>query len=231
MLVASGTIAPEYRLAREHPYPAALEDAHAVFAALRATSESHPIVVAGDSAGGHLALALQLAVRDRSEPGAAAAILISPWLDFAARRPSCRAHDRYDYGQTSFLLRHAHDVAAGRALEDPALSLIDADLRGLPPLSVHVGGAERLRDEGVKLVERAQSAGVEAVLELAEDMPHNPPVLADFHPEARRALERVVEQLMAHLPARAPSDDRSATRAVGGAALAPSSLSGGASGR
>jgi epsilon-lactone hydrolase len=179
----------DYRLAPEHPYPAALEDALAAFDALlvggRRASE---IVLAGDSAGGNLALCLQLALRARGGQQARAAVLYSPWVDLSASRPSCRAADAWDYGHTSFLLQHAHDFAGAVSLSDVRVSPLHAKLEGLAPLFVVVGGAERLFDEGVELVERARAAGVRAELCVAPDMPHNPPALADFHRSAAQAF-------------------------------------------
>jgi acetyl esterase/lipase len=185
-------VAPEYRLAPEHPYPAALEDALAVFAALSTSVPADEIVLVGDSAGGNLALALQLALRDRGCAQARAAILISPWLELSAKKPSCRNNDRYDYGQTSFLLRHARDFAGALALDDPRISLLNAELASLNPVVVQVGGAERLYDEGVEFVDRARRAGVDATLDIAPEMPHLAPALADFHPAAKAALESVI---------------------------------------
>lgn len=187
-------LGPEYRLAPEHPYPAALEDALWVYRSLleRGISASD-IVLAGDSAGGNLALALQLALRDEHLPQARALALVSPWLDLTASQPSCRAHDVFDYGQTSFLLKHARDFAQSVPLDDPRVSLLHADLRGLAPLLVLVGGAERLLDEGVEFATLATRAGVRAELEVAPDMPHNPPVLADYHPSAKAALDRLAQ--------------------------------------
>jgi len=191
LALASGVpvVGIDYRLAPEHPYPAALEDALAAFDAL-VTSGTNPsrIAVAGDSAGGNLALALQLALRDRGSAQARAALLISPWLDLTGSRASCREADAIDYGQTWFLLQHARDFAGQLALSDPRLSLIDANLTGLSPLLLMVGGAERLFDEGKELVDKARHAGIDAQVHVAADMPHNPPALVDFHPNAAACM-------------------------------------------
>lgn len=184
----ASVIGVEYRLAPEHPYPAALEDALAAFDALLARgAQESDIVVCGDSAGGNLALCLQLALRDRGSPQARAAVLFSPWLDLSASRPSCRANDSLDYGQTSFLLKQAHDFAGGIALVDPRVSPLFARLEGLAPLFILAGGGERLLDEATELAGLARQAGVAVELLIAADMPHNPPALADFHPSAQQA--------------------------------------------
>ncbi|HET9929244.1 MAG TPA: alpha/beta hydrolase [Polyangiaceae bacterium] len=199
-------VAPNYRLAPEHPYPAALEDALAVFAELAQRTAPSEIVLMGDSAGGNLALVLQIALRDRArargdakagaddhrQAQAKASILISPWLDLSASLPSCRKNDRYDYGQTEFLLRHARDFAGQVALDDARVSPLYADLGGLAPVVVLVGGAERLHDEAIAFVDRARSAGVRVALDVAPEMPHLAPALADFHPAAKRALETLI---------------------------------------
>lgn len=181
----------DYRLAPEHPYPAALEDALAAFDGLLASGlQPREIVLAGDSAGGNLALCLQLALREREREQARAAVLYSPWVDLTASRSSCRAGDALDYGQTSFLLQHARDFAGAVPLTDARVSPLEAKLAGLAPLFVVAGGAERLFDECAELVERARQAGVQAELCVAPDMPHNPPALADFHPHAAQAFAR-----------------------------------------
>lgn len=196
------TFAIDYRLAPEHPYPAALEDALAAFEGL-VTSGVAPaqIVVAGDSAGGNLALVVQLARRDRGLPQAGAAVLFSPWLDLTASRASCRANDSVDWGSREMLLRHARDFTGGIPLDDPRVSPLGAELAGLAPLLLVVGDAERLFDEGVELAARARAAGVDATLEVLGEMPHNGPLFADYHPEGRRGLERAGAFIASRLPA------------------------------
>lgn len=169
---------------------------HEVYRALLARGlAASDVVLAGDSAGGNLALALQLALRDERIPQARALALVSPWLDLTASQPSCRANDAYDYGQTSFLLKHARDFAQAVPLDDSRVSLLHADLRGLAPLLVSIGGAERLHDEAVEFVARATRVGVRAELAVAPDMPHNPPILADYHPAAKASLERLAQYI------------------------------------
>lgn len=193
-------IGPEYRLAPEHPYPAALEDALHVYNGIRADGlAAHEIVLAGDSAGGNLALALQLRLRDSGNEQARALALVSPWLDLTASRPSVRRNEQFDYGNTSFLLPQARAFAGSISLDDPRLSLIDARLDGLAPLLVLVGDAELLFDEGVELVQRAKGAGVTAELHVAPDMPHNAPVLADYHLTAQAARDYLASYVTAQL--------------------------------
>ncbi len=194
------TLGIDYRLAPEHAYPAALEDTLAVIEELvRRGTPASELVLVGDSAGANLALAVQIALRERGLGQAHAAALISPWLELNASFASCRVNDAYDYGQTSFLLPHAHVFAGALPLDDPRISPLHADLTGLSPLFVQVGSAERLFDEGVELVLRAEHAGVSATLDVAREMPHNPPVLAALHPEAARALRALVDFASHHL--------------------------------
>ncbi|MFO0549049.1 MAG: alpha/beta hydrolase [Polyangiaceae bacterium] len=194
-------LALDYRLAPEHPYPAALEDVLAVLTALEARGEDLArVVIAGDSAGGNLALVAQLARRDRGKKQCGRAVLISPWLDLTSSRPSARANDACDYGQTSFLLRHARDFAGSVELADPRVSPINAELAGLAPVRVIAGTAERLFDESCEFVERARAKGVDVAIHQAVDMPHNPPVLAVYHAEAARALDETARFISEGLP-------------------------------
>jgi monoterpene epsilon-lactone hydrolase len=208
LAIATGVraFAANYRLAPEHPYPAALDDALAVLDGMARTIRPERIVVIGDSAGGNLALVLQLTRRDRGLPQAAALALISPWLDLTASRPSCRANDAVDYGSSEMLLGHAQAFAGPVALDDPRVSPIGARLEGLAPIFLQVGDAERLRDEGIELANRARAAGVHVTLDVLRDMPHNGPILAAYHAEGARGLANIAAFGSRHLAGGARAD-------------------------
>jgi epsilon-lactone hydrolase len=163
---------PAYRLAPEHPFPAALDD---VFRAYQAILDavSGPIVLAGDSAGGGLVVSLMLRARDAGLPLPKAAALFSPWTDLAATGKSTRENEASDALFTRRLIVMGGRMVAGAAnVRDPLLSPLYADLSGLPPLIVHAGRDEALRDDSTRLVERARAVGVEAEVELWPDVPH-----------------------------------------------------------
>lgn len=203
---ASGmrTFAPNYRLAPEHPYPAQLEDALAVYDALRARDiPANRIVLAGESAGGNLALVTALALRDRGDPLPAAAAVFSPWSDLSASQASMDENAPYDYGSKEMLLGQAKQFAGELALDDPRVSPLYADLGGLPPLRIHAGEAELLFDECKALAERAREAGVDVTFEPMPDMPHAVELLAQLCPEGAAAIEQAGEWLKARaMPAK-----------------------------
>jgi epsilon-lactone hydrolase len=185
-------VGAEYRLAPEHPYPAQLEDALAAFEGLVESGVTPDrIVVAGDSAGGNLALAAQIALRDRGGPQARAAVLISPWADLEMPGASFVDNDPYDYGTREVLVQQAQLLAGEVPVGDPRLSPVRARLDGLSPVFLCVGEAEIPRDDILALGRALTTAGVDVTLHVAKDMPHNAPVFAAYHPEGLAALEAI----------------------------------------
>lgn len=184
-------LAPDYRLAPEHPYPAQLEDALATFEWLLAQVPASRVTVAGESAGGNLVVALLLALRDRGLALPAGGAPLSAWLDLESTRPSIATNAATDYGEREMLLAQARLFAGEVPLSDPRVSPISADLHGLPPLFIHVGDAERLLDENVELAERVRQAGGMAEVDRVPHHPHAPLFFAEWSPEAKASVDRL----------------------------------------
>jgi acetyl esterase/lipase len=174
----------EYRLAPEHIWPAQLEDAVAACRELQGS----PLVLVGDSAGGHLA------VKTAAHVEAKALVLLSPWVDMGMPGRSFEQNEGYDWGTRQVLLRHARAVAGEAALS--SLALADRPLGALPPTLVSAGGAEVLHDDIVAFFERLRAAGVDCVLQVAEDMPHDPLLFEAYHPAAKRAFDAAVSFIL-----------------------------------
>lgn len=190
----------DYRLAPECPFPAAVDDALAGYRWLLEQGVApERIVIAGESAGGGLALATMLAARDADLPLPAGAALMSPWTDLTGL--SATAITRADVDP---MLVGAHIGEGGRRyLRDadprhPLASPLYADLQGLPPLLIHVGDCEVLLDDSRKLAERARQAGVAVTLRVWDGMFHAFPIFA-FLPEAREAIEEMAEFVTARV--------------------------------
>lgn len=193
-------LAVDYRLAPEHPWPAALEDARTVWRWLVDHHvESRHIVVCGESAGGNLALATLQALRDSGAPLPAGAALVSPWLDLAASAASYERNADSDWGSREMLLAQARAYAGSLPLDDPRVSPGRGDPRRLPPLLVQCGSAELLFDECVEFATRAREAGVDVVLEVLPEMPHAAPLFGDLVREGARGRFDIARFVRARL--------------------------------
>ena len=163
-----------YRLAPEHPFPAAVEDALTAYRWLIAGgTHARQTVISGDSSGGGLALAALVALRDAGDPLPGAAVVISPWTDLDLGGESLRSRAAVDVMLTPDGAREAADwYFAGQDARHPYASPLYADLRGLPPVLIQAGDAEILRDDSVRFAAAAQAAGVDVTLEIWAEMPH-----------------------------------------------------------
>ncbi|WP_157636109.1 alpha/beta hydrolase fold domain-containing protein, partial [Burkholderia ubonensis] len=151
----------DYRLAPEHPFPAALDDALAAYRHLVAAgTPPESIVFGGDSAGGGLALAALVALRDAGDPLPAGAVLFSPWTDLAATGDTLRSHDGLDPMFAAAALPKAAKLYLGdESATHPYASPLYADLTGLPPLFIQAGSTEVLLDDSRRVADNAKAAG------------------------------------------------------------------------
>ncbi len=187
--VGGWTLTPEYRLAPEQPFPAALDDVVACYRWLLANFPHSPIVLFGECAGGGLALALALRIRDWGERLPSAIHVVSPLLDLGIRDGSINADTRRDpWFNRITLTQLAACYVQDADLANPLLSPIDGDLHGLPPLLVHAASDEAIFPGARTLAERAAAAGVRSQLLAVDDSVHSF-VLFPFLPEATAALE------------------------------------------
>ena len=203
--------AADYRLAPEHKFPAAVDDAMAVWRALRAEVDG-PIFVAGNSAGGGLSLALMLNLRAHGERLPDAACLFSPWTDLTCTSDSMRGNsDRDPMLNIDGLRMLASAYAGGADFQTPLISPLYGDLAGLPPTIAFVGDTEILLNNSTRVAERAQAAGVNFELRTYRDMPHVWPFLNVILPEGRKALDEAAAFLLAARGLAAPPQSATAT--------------------
>jgi epsilon-lactone hydrolase len=193
-------VSVNYRLAPEHPFPAALDDATAAVLALYASGVSHhQLAVCGDSAGGGLALSLLLRLRDTGAPLPACAVLFSPWTDLAATGASLYRNDRSDpLFHGSCIAHDARHYLAGEDPRNPGASPLYADLAGLPPLLIQVSRTEILLDDSLRLARKAKLSGVDVRCQVWTDLPHVWQLHCGLIPEAKTALrsagQHIIEQ-------------------------------------
>jgi epsilon-lactone hydrolase len=190
----------DYRLAPEHPWPAALEDLRAVWQSAQAEYAPKQVVFAGDSAGANLALALLLELRDRREALPAGALLLSPWVDLASTSASFEINAEIDIVFRDAMLRSAADYAASGDPSRPSLSPLRAELAGLPPLYLQAGGAEVLRGDAEALAARARAAGVPAALDVFDDQVHDFQTFGALSRTSLDAIARAGEAVQVFAP-------------------------------
>lgn len=192
-----------FRLAPEHPYPAALDDALAAWQYLRdAGLAAGNIALAGDSAGGGLSLALMQRLRAAGDPLPGCAWLVSPWVDLAMTGASLAEKDAVDpLIHAPYLQDLAEAYLAGHDPLDPLVSPLYADLSGLPPVLVQVGSDETLLDDSVRIARRLGAAGVAVTLQVWPRMIHAFPLWAARLPEGRHALDAAARFLSENAPA------------------------------
>jgi monoterpene epsilon-lactone hydrolase len=199
----------DYRLAPEHPYPAAVDDARAAYAGLLEQGiDPRQIVLAGESAGGGLAVATLLASRDAGLPLPSCAFLMSPYADLTLSGETLDDRQSLDPILTPEGLRvRAPEYLAGADATDPLISPIFGDLTGLPPLLIQVGSHEILLSDAIRLAERAATSDVAITLDVTPGVPHVFQGFAGLLDEAAAALDRASNFMKTQLgpPSRAQS--------------------------
>ncbi len=194
------TLQFDYRLAPEHPFPAALDDAMKAYRWLLAEGYMpENIIIMGESAGGGLCLALLLAIQEQNLLLPAAAVALSPWTDLKCTGDSYQTKARLCLSPmgswTVFSRYYVGDNDPG----NPGISPLYGDLHGLPPLLIITGDDEVLRDDSIRFAEKAQQAGVDTTLRVGEGMVHCYPLLAPFFPEATEAMAEICAFINTHL--------------------------------
>jgi acetyl esterase/lipase len=193
----------DYRLAPEHPYPAAVADAQDAYQGLLEQGvDAGQIALAGESAGGGLAVATLLALRDADIPLPSCAFLMSPYADLTLSGDSIADREAVDRTLTPAGLRlRILDYVAGADASDPLISPVFADLTGLPPLLIQVGSNEILLSDALRLAERAAMADVTVTLDVTDSVPHVFQAFAAMLDEADAALDRASTFLRTNLAA------------------------------
>ncbi len=182
---------PDYRLAPEHPFPAALEDALLAWRHLQTLGRPGPLLVAGDSAGGGLALSLILRLRQSGEGSPDGAVLLSPWTDLSGSAGA--EHHRDLWLTREHLRRWARHYIGQADPRDPLISPSFADVSGLPPLLVLAGENELLAEDARRLVDGARANGADAKLLVGKAMQHDWPLTLPWLAESRRAWREITD--------------------------------------
>jgi acetyl esterase/lipase len=190
----------EYRLAPEHPFPAALEDSVTVYQWLLNTGfKPENIIIAGESAGGGLCLATLLALKERNIQLPKAAVSISPWTDLTCSGDSYSTKNKMSLAPMNSWFVFGNHYAGSSRKDMPLISPLFGDLKGLPPILINSGTDDELYDDGERFYFKAKEAGVEIIFRKGERMVHCYPLLAPFFPEATDAMKEIVDFIRLHL--------------------------------
>lgn len=192
----------QHRLAPEHPYPAALDDMLAGYGWLLEQGISpENIMIVGESAGGGLALATLLAIRDKGLPLPAGGVALSPWTDLALTGESHRTKAKVCLSPKGMAEVCTKYYIGDHDPRDPWISPLYGDLHDLPPLLIYVGEYETLLDDSTRFAAKAEAAGVDVTLRVGDGMIHCYPLLAPLFPEATQALEEICTFIKTHISA------------------------------
>lgn len=191
-------VTPDYRLAPEHPFPAALDDAEAVWHALIEEGFTPgQIAIAGDSAGGGLAIALAMRLRDSNQTPLSSLTVFSPWVDLT--QESLYAPECEPVLQAGWVAKAAKLYASQESLRHPMLSPIFGDFEGLPPLLIQVGSQEILLNDAERLADAAKKAGIKTQLEVFNNLWHVFQIHSGQLEKATAAVQTAGKHIMAHL--------------------------------
>jgi monoterpene epsilon-lactone hydrolase len=188
----ANALAIDYRLAPEHKFPAQIEDSVGAYRfLLKEGVDPKRLVIGGDSAGGGLAIATLVKLRDDGLPLPAAGVCLSPWVDLEGLGASMDENARYDYICRRAINQYRKRFVDDKDVRHPLAAPLYADLTGLPPLLIQVGSAETLLDDSLRIAEKARADGVDVTLRIWEDMIHVWQLFAFMVPQGAAALDEM----------------------------------------
>lgn len=196
----------DYRMAPEHPFPAAVDDAVAAYEwLLEEGRDPAKLVIGGDSAGGGLTLALLLSIKARGLPMPAGALLLSPWTDLATTGASLDENEKSDaMFKKVYIVEGAKRYLAAADPKAPLASPLYGDLAGLPPTLIFVSNSEVLRDDSTRLQEKLAAAGVQSKLVTEKGLIHVWPIFPGRFPEAMKSVHEAAAFIAERTKAEAP---------------------------